>query len=325
MSTNFPHGVSVYGGMPLGLGDIPPGGDVYFLNPSHPYASDNNDGRSLDAPFATLEGAEDKLTANQNDVLFYVAGNTGVTLNEAVVWDKSYTHLIGLCAPSHVGQRARFFQLSTLTGASPLLTISGSGCIFRNFYIFQGVADATSLINVSVSGSRNLFENVHFAGGGHASMAIDSCASLHISGGSENRFRGCTIGIDTIALGDGGAGLVYAATGGATRNIFQDCLFKAYAGNAGAVFVELLGNSGLDREHLFQNCQFINLAAQQMTTAIKVAAGFDPANKRILLDERCHTIGAGEWDSGNSGLVYHAGGAVTAGGNTGIWQATNST
>jgi len=110
--------------------------------------------------------------------VYYIAGTSSITLSAALTWSNSYTHLIGICAPTRTAQRARIFQLSTLTGASPLITISGSGCIFSNLYVFQGVNDATSLINVSVTGGRNYFENVHFAGGGHAAQAIDGGAAL---------------------------------------------------------------------------------------------------------------------------------------------------
>lgn len=277
-------------------------GKQYFLDPTN--GSDGNDGTAPDKAFKTLPVAYAALTANQNDVLFYIPGTSSISLSAAFTWAKSYTHFVGLSAPTRAGQRARIFQTASATGLSPLITISGSGCVWANLYIFQGVNDATSLIDVSVTGSRNYFQNVHFAGGGHATQAVDGGASLHISGGSENTFEGCTIGVDTIAAGTGMAGLVYAATGGAARNRFIDCDFTMYAGHAGAIFVELLGNSGLDRYHEFVDCRFINLASTTMTQAFAVAAGFDPANKRILLSGNYAKIGCTKWDDGDTGLIY---------------------
>lgn len=286
------------------------GGKVYYLNPSHASADDDNPGEDPLYPLATMAEAYSRLTANQHDTLVYVAGPTGITLSAALVWAKNYTHLIGVAAPSHVGQRARIFQLASLVGASPLIDITATGCVFKNLYVFQGVNDATSLVNVRVSGSRNYFQNFHFAGGGHAAQAIDGGASLLINGGSENLFEECTIGVDTIAAATGMAGLVYAATGGAARNVFRRCHFSLFAGNAGAIFVEALGNSGLDRYHLFEQCQFSNLSATAMTQAFAIAGGFDPANKRFLLKD-CTLIGAGKWDNADSGLVYGNMNAVT--------------
>lgn len=299
------------------LANLPrgPSSKIYFVDPAN--GSDSNDGRRPEKPLASIEAAYALCVSGNNDVVAYIGGTSGNNLAAAVTWSKSYTHLIGLCAPTMVGQRARIFQTSTLTGASPLLTVSGSGCIFRNFYIFQGVNDATSLVNVSVTGGRNYFENVHFAGGGHATQAIDGGASLLISGGSENTFVDCTIGVDTISAGNGMAGLVFAATGGAARNRFRGCHFSMYAGHSGAIFVEALGNSGLDRYQTFENCLFTNLSSTTMTQAFAIAAGFDPANKRFLLRD-CMLIGAGKWDNGDTGLVYGNMNAVTGADLSGV-------
>jgi len=292
-------------------------GKVFYLNPSHTSADDDNDGQDPNYPFATLAAAFAACTANQHDTIMYVAGSSGITLSAALDWNKNYTHLVGIVAPTMVGQRARIFQLSTLTGASPLLTVSASGCIFENIYIFQGVDDATSLVNTSVTGSRNHFKNVHFAGGGHATQAINGGASLLINGGSENLFEDCTIGVDTANAAAGMAGLVFAATGGAARNVFRRCHFTMQAGAAGAIFVELLGNSGLDRYQIFDGCLFINLASQAMTAAMAVAGGFDAANKRILLKD-CMLIGAPKWDDGDTGLIYGNMNAVTGADLSGV-------
>lgn len=292
-------------GMPLGgLA----GSKVYWVDPTN--GSDSYSGETPDQAKATLAAAYALTTSGKNDIVAYVAGTSGLTLSAALVWSNSYTHLIGVCAPTKVAQRARIFQLSTLTGASPLITVSGSGCIFKNLYIFQGVDDATSLINVSVTGSRNYFENVHFAGGGHATQAINGGASLYLNGGSENTFKDCVIGVDTISAGTGMAGLLFPATGGAARNRFTDCDFTMYAGHAGAIFVELMGNSGIDRYTMFERCNFINLSATAMTEAFAIAAGFDPANKRFLLVD-CTKIGAGKWDNNDRGAVYGNMNAVT--------------
>ena len=152
-------GLPVMAGVPFG-----PNAKYYFVDPAN--GSDNNSGTKPTEALAGLEAAYAKTVANQHDTIFYIAGSSGINLAAAMTWSKNYTHLIGVAAPTRVAQRARIFQTSTLTAASPLITISATGCIFKNLYIFQGVADATSLINVSVTGGRNYFENVHFAGGG---------------------------------------------------------------------------------------------------------------------------------------------------------------
>jgi len=308
-------GVPALAGIPFG-----PKSKYYFVDPTN--GDDANPGTDLAKPLAGLEAAYAKTVSGQHDCVFYIAGTTTTSFLAAMVWANSYTHLIGICAPSHVAQRARVNQESVVV--SPLLTVSGSGCIFKNLYFFHGVNSASSLINVKVTGERNYFYNVHFAGGGHTTQAIDGGMSLQISGGSENLFERCTIGVDTIAAATGMVGLSFAATGGAARNWFKDCHFSMYAGSATALFVEVLGNSGIDRYQIFERCLFSNLSATAMTEAINVAAGFDANNKRLLL-LNCALIGATDWDASNRGAIYLNNGTLTGGGNAGTMLVSNAT
>lgn len=313
--TNFPQGVSSFG-VPVLPVAIPPGGSVFFLNPGHTNASDGNPGTDPSHPLLTLPAAYAKLTANQNDVLFYVGMDASISLSAQLVWAKDYTHLVGMCAPTMVGQRARIFQAAGDLNLSPLIQITASGCIFANLYIFQGTDDAQSLIDVQVTGQRNFFHNVHFAGGGHATNAVDGCASLNISGGMENTFVNCTIGLDTINAAAGVASLLIDGTGSG-RNIFRQCHFTMNAGNNGARFVELAGNSSLDRYTIFDNCLFINTAGTSLLSAFVIAAGFDPANKRFLLKD-CIGLGFAKWDADDRNAVYGNMNAVTGADLSGV-------
>jgi len=309
----FPRAIDEY----LVLTGIPRGPDsnVYIVDAAN--GSDSNPGTSYKKPLATIAAAYALCTANQHDVVLVLAGSSGNTLSAALTWSKNYTHLIGMCAPTHAGQRARIFQLSTLTGASPLLTISASGCIFKDFYIFQGVDDATSLINVSVTGGRNYFENVHFAGGGHAAMAINGGASLKLDGAEENLFRHCTIGVDTIAAATGMAGILF--DGAAQRNVFEDCHISMYAGNAGAIWVEVADTTGIDRYTIFKDCIFTNTnkANYELTAgfAIPAIAGNRPA--RIFLKD-CMGYGAAVWDANDRGVLMGNMNAVTGADLSGV-------
>ena len=78
-------------------------------------------------------------------------------------------------APTHAAQRTRI--VCNAADLSPFLTISAYGCIFENLYLWQGQDDVHSLVLCSVTGKRNYFRGVHFAGGGHATQAIDAGAS----------------------------------------------------------------------------------------------------------------------------------------------------
>jgi hypothetical protein len=289
-------------------------GRQFYLDPTN--GADGNDGTSPDKAFKTFTTAYAALTSGQNDTLFYIPGATGITLSAALVWSKSYTHFIGLCAPTQVAQRARIFQLSTLTAASPLITISGSGCIFANLYIFQGVADATSLINVSVTGDRNYFENVHFAGGGHVTQAVDGGASLLLNGGDENTFVGCTVGVDTVAAATGMTNLQF--DGSASRNKFKECMFLLYAGNAGAAFVEIVDNDGIGRFNLFDDCVFINSArAASLTSGFVIPADMASLTNFLLVKD-CMILGTAKLDANDRGVLYGNMNDVTGADTSGV-------
>jgi hypothetical protein len=308
------------GGLPV-MSGIPfhKNAKAYFVDPAG--GNDNNDGLTPASAVAGLETAYGKCVANQHDTVFYIAGSSGNTLQAAVTWAKNFTHLIGICAPTMVAQRSRIFQLSTLTGASPLFTHSATGCIMKNFYIFQGVADATSLLNYSVTGGRNYFENVHFAGGGHATQAVDGCYSLHLNGAEENTFVNCTIGVDTIDAATGVFGI--GVDGEATRNVFRNCKVTMKAGNGGAGFVELVDNSAIDRYMIFKRCLFLNSSATAMDSAFVIPAGMSVPRGPIVLDE-CWLYGATDWDANDRGIIKHTMGTATTGGNSGILLASTA-
>lgn len=308
--TNFPNGVSSFG-LPVLPGGIPTSKDqkVFFVDPAR--GSDGASG-SFDSPLATITQALSLCTANQHDTVYYVSGSSSVTLTAALDWNKNYTHLIGLAAPTALATRARIFQLSTLTGASPLITVSASGCVFSNVYIFQGVADATSLINVSVTGGRNYFYRVHFAGGGHATQAVDGGASLKLDGGAggtceENLFEECTIGVDTIDAATGMMGILF--DGEAHRNTFKNCVVRIRAGNAGAGFVEIVDSTGIDRDTIFDNCLFLNNSATDLTSGFVIPAGMGAPRKILLKD--CMILGTAKLDANDRGVLYGNMGAVT--------------
>lgn len=293
------------GGSPVASASPLTAGNEYYVDPTN--GSDDNDGAAIDRAKATLLAGYNLTTANQNDIVHYISGSSSLTLSAALVWAKSYTHFIGHCAPTRTAQRARIFQLSTLTGASPLLTISASGCRFENFYIFQGVADATSLINVSVTGGRNYFNNVHFAGGGHATQAVNGGASLHLNGAEENTFVNCTIGVDTVDAATGMMGILMDAE--AHRNEFYNCKVRMRAGNGGAGFLEVVDATGIDRDTIFQDCLFLNNSATDMTSGFVIPAGMGAPRKILLKD--CMILGTAKLDANDRGVLFGNMDAVT--------------
>lgn len=274
-------------------------GNAYFLDPAN--GSDSNDGRSPDNAFASLETAYAALTANQNDILYYIAGATSLSLTAAFEWAKSYTHFIGLCAPVGAAKRARIFMTSTVT-STPMFKVSASGCVFKDLYIFHGIADAAALVCAEVTGGRNYFENVHFAGIGNATQDATGAASLKLNGAEECMFKSCQIGLDTIARGADTSEIL--VDGSAKRIVFDDCLIYAYIDNAGHAMVQLADNQGLDRFMIFKNCLFLSESLNNgtaMTSAFELPASLVTSAYALI---NCTAVGISAWDSNSRTKTY---------------------
>ena len=281
-----------------------PSSNVYLVDPAN--GDDDNLGDRWTKPLATITAAYAKCVSGQNDVVLYLAGTSGITMTAAMTWSKSYTHLVGMCAPVRTAQRARIFAASDLDDAV-FWTISGTGCIFKNLYFFHGPDEATGLGNVLVSGGRCYFENVHFAGGGHASNAIDGCYSLGLSGGDgEHLFKGCTFGLTSMGAATGVR--CVALLGGYTpRVVFEDCTFAIHASNAGAMIVEDdSAGASIIEYMLFRNCLFFNESDTAIDTAFEIDT-VDAARQHFLLLNCWRNSGIDDWEDQVKACVWTGG------------------
>ena len=241
---------------------MPTQGVVHHVMPNS--GNDGNDGLSQDAALATLTQAQTNATADQNDtVLLYAESNSAGSTSHSVLtagavtldWAKNLVHLIGVNAGGPVAQRSRIQFQSTFATAVPLFTLSAAGCYIANIHMFAGVADTNPTGCFLMSGERNRIYNCHLAGIGNDANDIAGAFSVSLTG-DENSFERCTIGLDTTARGTAAnSGLLVA--GGATRNMFQDCLFTAFVEHAtNHVHVRITGTTGIDRWLWFKNCLF---------------------------------------------------------------------
>jgi len=193
-----------------------------------------------------------------------------------------------------------------------MVTWSATGCVLANIYMFHGLASSDSEVCFSLTGGRNYFYNVHFAGIGHATQGDDAGAiSLQLAGAEENLFERCTIGVDTIARSAANTELSFSSS--AVRNTFKDCLFLSYADAVGHYFVNASGaSSAVDRFNLFDNCKFLNTpnvgSVASLTTAFKIHASLSGS----FLLNRCTGFGFDDWDADNTGRLYIDGAAPTA-------------
>jgi hypothetical protein len=259
----------------LALAGIPRGplSRMYIVDPAT--GDDDNAGDRWGQPLASVAAAYAKCVTNRNDVVLLIGGPTADNPTAGIVWSKSYTHLVGLTGDlPGMGQRARIVNHAD-NDLAVLFTLSGSGCIIRNVQFFDGKNSAADGACVLVSGSRNLFENVFVAGMGDGTALgpatrADSY-SLKVSG-SENCFRRCTVGVDTVVRSAANAELIVAGA----RNRFIGCEFRSQSVTAGK-FLVALDNSAADlRDTQFEDCLWFNYTenwAGGIDNAIDMPAG----------------------------------------------------
>ena len=292
--------------------------NVIFFDPVGGYTT--GDG-SEEKPTKTWTSAYSKVSADQNDCIIWI-GKTNSSKSEnsaTVTLSKNNVHVIGFTPPVLEGKRCRFTQLSTATAVSPMVNITASNCIIANIRFNQGVADATSLINVQVTGERNWFKNCEFAGVGDATQSAAGACSLKIAGGAENLFEDCVIGLDTVGRDADATELLFDTA--ATRNTFKNCIFKSYITAAGFATVTVADGTGIDRPQIFENCIFMTDSTNQAVTQTQVFSIPAIVQGKIVL-KNCSYLtdgasGSGVWDNTGRGIIFNntpAAAAAAAGG-----------
>lgn len=308
--------MTTFGDMLYGLGGAPalagvpfgPKAKYYFVDPTN--GSDGNDGTSPLLAKATVQAAEDLCVSGQNDVVFLIAGASASAITASITWDKSYTHLIGVgCELPGMGQRCRVTG-SASVDATSVITVSGSGCIFRNLQIYNG-ADADAIAAaVVVSGDRNHFQNVYFAGMQHATPAAKAGNYVLSVSGSENCFDNCTIGASTVKRAEANYPLV--VSGG--NNTFRSCWVNSWCETATAFMVKIDNASGDMRLNRFVDCLFYNYR-ENWGTAITDC--FDmPASGAThdVLIQNCMMYGCTGWADTVTHLIHNQAAPANGGG-----------
>jgi hypothetical protein len=307
--TNFPNGITSFGVPVLGtIGGLPFTGNYYFVDPVN--GADGNDG-TPELPLKTLYGALAKCTAGNNDVVVLMGDGTSAgsarlstalaqSINSAATtgtlnWNKDATHLIGVCAPTAVAQRARIAPpTGTYTAATfnatTFINVTASGCYFANLSVFCGFSTGNaSMIAWQDSGSRNAYSNVNIYGMADAASAAGANA--------------CTLGGDTVARSAANATIEFA--GGTARNSFIDCTLPFQASAATPIGIKVGAASGMDRYALFKGCSFINNIGSTSTTLSALATLAASAGGQVVI-KNSMMVGITEFgsDASSLGQIY---------------------
>lgn len=172
-------------------------GNIFFVGSTVTGASDSGDGTTPSKPFATLDYAIGKCTANQGDVIFLLPGHAETTT--AIAADVAGIFVVGL----GVGRNRP--TLTATTAVTDLINVSASNVSFENFRLVGAASGNTALLDVAAadfsmrrmslepgatplmsmtiaSGNRGLIEDCQWltsANGPDCAIDIESSASDH--------------------------------------------------------------------------------------------------------------------------------------------------
>lgn len=297
------------------------GGKVIWLDG---YAGDDaNSGADIDHPVKTLEAAYALGRDGKHDVIVVKnAGNSAalctVRLDAAFTWAKNCLHLISQSPTRPMfGQRARIAPTATTTAFANFLTFTGNDCVWDGIQLWHGFnTGTTSAIALTLSGAnRNRFTRCHIAGMADAASAQNAGSrSLKITGGGENLFEECVIGIDTVTRTAANSSIELA--GATTRNVFKDCIFPVHAtgSGTGALFVKAAAAFAMDRYNYFLRCIFGNPGALSGGVTLAAVATLAAATGGGLVFDYCSRYLVTDWGTDATSLAQiYVNGAGTGG------------
>ena len=296
-------------------------GNVYYCDPVN--GLDGNNGQLPSTAVQSLAAGYALLTSGNNDVLVLIGNgaSSGSARISTFTWAKSACHLVGVCAPSALSQRARIANATTtgLTMTANFFIVSGSGCLFQNISWFVGAgAGQTGIaasICLTVTGSRNAFVNCDIEGMGDSTSATSATSrNILIQGsGGENLFSHCNIGLDSVVRTNANASVELSAK--TVRNSFEDCTFLMWSSDGLQYFLYGAAAGCLDRWVLFKGCNFINSVKSGAGTACALAFVLPAsAGGQICFDSTSGLYGVTAiGDTATKAQTYVSGGTATNG------------
>ncbi len=318
MGTNFPSQLTYQGGIPVGMEELQPAESrwVYSSASAAPY---QHLGKRDVAPggklYTGIEAAHDACTSGRNDVVFVTPEtHTLTSTTGACTWSKSNTHLIGMHSGSRWANNCKITHTSALS-INNMMTVTGSDNIFRNLHFQHGVgSQAANLTLLANTGSGNLYENCWFEGPCDNSVADLNTGILVTVAGGGNVFRNCVFG-STSVIRSGVHSFVGFKTG-CYRTTFENCIFYSSIDTTSPRFL-YAGTSATGFQpsgpQFFRNCQFV---AWHSAHSTKAAYLFNVGPQGIgsafwAFDQNCAAYGVTDiCEAGSESQVYWAHNAV---------------
>ena len=297
-------GISPTGWPNYGVAGVPPfTGNFFYVDPVN--GSDGNTGGPSD-PLASLGQAHTNCTAGQNDTVLLLGGSGQVGLTATLTWSKSQTHLIGLGSDSQEAPVAQI-QSSGSTVFTPLVNVTGTGCIFQNFTAVHGFGSTLAQICWAEAGGQNSYKKVAFKGmNNNIAGGVTGSRSITVGGLGRNHFEECMFGGTTVFRGADNSTLEF--TNVTQKNVFKRGLFQAVTTTGASVHFSANSSGSLTSWQLFDQCAFLNAGPKQSvpnvgSTLSGVAIMSATAGGLILLNG-CVSVGATKWENTASNFIF---------------------
>lgn len=286
------------GGVPVGMEELQPA-EVRWAYTDATAAPYQNLQKSLDRTHlhTGIEAAHDACTGGRNDVVFVTPeDHTFTSTTGLCTWSKSNTHLIGMHSGSRWANNCKITHTSALS-INNMMTVTGSDNIFKNLHFQHGVgsqaANLTALLN---TGSGNLYENCWFEGPCDNSVADLNTGILVAVGGGGNVFRNCVFGSTSVVRS--GSHCFVGFKNACYRTTFENCIFYSSIDATAPAFL-FAGVSGTyipSGPQFFRNCQFVAWHSAHSTKALALfkvgAQGIGSA--MWVFDQNCAAYGVSD-------------------------------
>lgn len=240
------------GGAPVG-GELT-GGNIWWVDSGASLAADStNNGTSRDKPFATLDYAIGRATANNGDVIYVCEGHTeSLAADSAVDVDVAGLSIIGLgrgasrptftatatagdfklaAASSHI---ENLLFLSGIDATTGMLEISGADCSVAGCEFRDSVGQATDCLITVDGADRLLIDGCKF----NMAAAAGANSAIALVGSDDAEIRNCTI------YGNFAVGAIDLRTTASARVDIHDC--KIWTANSAdiAIVDTVTGSTG---------------------------------------------------------------------------------
>ena len=309
-----------------------PVGEIYVVTPTTGNSREYWRARINESRlFTNIQNAYDATVTARNDVIL-VAPENNTWVGDAgdatatLTWSKQNVHMLGMSPTNKGGYgRARFSHSSTMVN---MLTVSGSGNMFKNIRLMHGSASAGDITTLTVSGAGNAFENFAVASPINGTQSASANFLGTSLSGTQNSFLNCTFGTANDIDRSTASCMLNIVDPCGGWNVFENCIWRSRSGGgqATAYFINCKdAGTVVDYPAIFLNCQFLH----QGTTLTLAILKADNTARRLYFDARCTFAGVTDIiASAQEAQVYWGGSGApailtynTAGDRTGMGLA----